>query len=586
MEAPPGREQRRVRVATEELLNQTQQLASKEILLEQLEVAEMSRSGKGAGKSLASYLISEQHRPHQRHVAKQRTKTKVRMTPVDERLSAERLNRRRQSQHIAAQRSSQITRALEQQDRVYSGGATAWYKTQPCRYLARGEECRNGDWCRYSHAVPAKLQSPAPPPAKASKLPSPSGSSSGPSTVPVQAFGAERPPPEQAKLIAQEIAQQGEKMERLRRRQTTANLVQPPHSARAEPLHEMLHQVVTAIAGKEEATEDDADHVSRVASTVTPERGPNDDSDYEVEEAEPPEPDDDFDDDTLTKQSSKRSELRKAAIAGDVQAVTQQLEEFQVAADELDDRAETALMNAAECGHVAVVRILLDNGADVFRSSKAGDTALSLVIKHIDWYPDEAVQSDVVIELVREAIRKAGLPKHDDAEDWFSRLHALARTEYPFSVFRPGQPIIEVAVWLAMFGVNAEMEMEYRYTPFVLACEQQRVDVVKLLLKIGCNTDAQNYLGYTGWDCAELCRVTPQDRTDVEAVLEATARSPVPPSDQGNEVDETTWLALREEQHRRRKFRIQKSRCDNPRLIQRKGYSNYSFGFLSVALVQ
>eukprot|EP01044_Picomonas_judraskeda_P031616 COSAG03_NODE_11876_length_572_cov_0.980973_2_plen_38_part_01 len=38
------------------------------------------------------------------------------------------------------------------------------------------------------------------------------------------------------------------------------------------------------------------------------------------------------------------------------------------------------------------------------------------------------------------------------------------------------------------------MEMGYRYTPFVLACEQQRVDVVKLLLKLGCNTDAQNYL--------------------------------------------------------------------------------------------
>ena len=556
MEASPGRTQRHVRLVTEEvLLKAKQQMAPIEIVLEQLEVAETNRSGKGAGKSLASYLTRS--KPDQRHVDKQRRKTKVRMTPVDERLSAERLNRKR-SQQLEAQRSGQITKALEQQDRVYSGGAIAWYKSQPCRYFARGEDCPHGEWCRYSHVAAQTSKLPSPPPSSSSS----SQPSKGPSMVPVQASVVER-----AEGSLHEQMKQMEQMERPRR-QAPVSLVQSPIRPRA-PLQEMLQQVVTTIAREEETTEDDADHISQVASTLTPEFEPEAESDNEVEEAEPPEPDNEFDDETLlTKQTSKRTMLRKAAIAGDAKAVSQQLEDFHVGADELDDRDETALMNAAECGHVAVVRILLENGADVFRSSKAGDTALSLVIKHLDWYPDEAVQSDVVMELVREAIRKADLPKQDEAEDWFSRLRALARMEYPFSVFRPEQPIVEVVVWLAMFGVNAEMEMEYRYTPFVLAFEQQRVDVVKLLLKLGCNTDAQNYLGCTGWDCAELCRVTPQDRTEVEAVLEATARSPVPPSDQGNEVDEITWLALREEQHRRRKFRMRKSRCDNPRYIQ------------------
>ena len=106
------------------------------------------------------------------------------------------------------------------------------------------------------------------------------------------------------------------------------------------------------------------------------------------------------------------------------------------------------------------------------------------------------------------------------------------------------------------------MEMEYRYSPFVLACEQQRVDVVKLLLKLGCNTAAQNYLGLTGWDCAELCRVTSKYPTAVESVLEAAARR----SDQGDgwiqEVDDKTWLTLREEQHRRREYSTAMQRED------------------------
>ena len=267
-----------------------------------------------------------------------------------------------------------------------------------------------------------------------------------------------------------------------------------------------------------------------------------------------------------TSSPSKRTALREAAMGGDAEAVTRQLEKAHVAADELDDREETALMNAAESGHVAVVKLLLENGAGVFRTSKAGDTALSLVVKST--YLTPAAQSDVAMELVREAARKADLAAQDDAEYWLGQLRALAKTEYPFSTFRPGQPIVEVAVWLAMFGLNREMEMDYRYTPFVLACEQartectDRVDVVKLLLKLGCNTDAQNYLGYTGWDCAELA-----SNTDVEAVLEAAAGSRERPS----EVAEATWLALRKERQRRREYRNDKTKCAHTQHGTEKG---------------
>ena len=44
--------------------------------------------------------------------------------------------------------------------------------------------------------------------------------------------------------------------------------------------------------------------------------------------------------------------------------------------DECDERGSTALMTAAQWGHVEVCRLLLERGADVNKSDKQGDTAL------------------------------------------------------------------------------------------------------------------------------------------------------------------------------------------------------------------
>ena len=44
--------------------------------------------------------------------------------------------------------------------------------------------------------------------------------------------------------------------------------------------------------------------------------------------------------------------------------------------DECDERGSTALMTAAQWGHVDVCRLLLERGADVNKSDKQGDTAL------------------------------------------------------------------------------------------------------------------------------------------------------------------------------------------------------------------
>ena len=42
------------------------------------------------------------------------------------------------------------------------------------------------------------------------------------------------------------------------------------------------------------------------------------------------------------------------------------------------------------------------------------------------------------------------------------------------------------------------------YTAFCLACEEGHVNVVIFLVERGADTSLTNYLGLTGWDCAEL----------------------------------------------------------------------------------
>ena len=87
--------------------------------------------------------------------------------------------------------------------------------------------------------------------------------------------------------------------------------------------------------------------------------------------------------------------------------------------------------------------------------------------------------------------------------------------------------MLELVIWLAVFGVDCQMQLEYGYNPFCLACEQGRVDVVKLLLKLnwlslkrGCTTNQLNYLGHTGWDCAELA-----GHTEVMQTLDEEAKA-------------------------------------------------------------
>lgn len=67
--------------------------------------------------------------------------------------------------------------------------------------------------------------------------------------------------------------------------------------------------------------------------------------------------------------------LHKMAAYGDLVEVTAMLEDG-LDPDERDEAGRTALMYAADGGHVEVMQALLDAGADVNASDEAGQTAL------------------------------------------------------------------------------------------------------------------------------------------------------------------------------------------------------------------
>jgi len=214
-----------------------------------------------------------------------------------------------------------------------------------------------------------------------------------------------------------------------------------------------------------------------------------------------------------------RSALREATMSGEVATVRELLQASPHLVDEEDAFGETALMAAAEEHNTEMVEALLELGANVFHASKAEDTALSLLLESLDCEPDRAAESDVALCLARAAVQRLPVPleQSGNSQAEMDELHAELRdvvgllSEDAFAAFRQSQSMTAVMLWLAVFGIERTMET-YRYTPFCLACEQGRLDVVEVLLDLGADTQKRNYLGHTGWDAAELAEQVAVER--------------------------------------------------------------------------
>ena len=140
-----------------------------------------------------------------------------------------------------------------------------------------------------------------------------------------------------------------------------------------------------------------------------------------------------------------------------------------------DENVKTALMLAAEQGHAEVVKILLQAGADMESCHLQGDrkTALMLAV--------ERGHAEVV-----KALLKAGANMKARDKDGNTALTTAIEKGHA-----------EVVKALLNAGVNTEARDKHGNTALISAVEKRSAEVVKALLDAGVNTEARDKDGKT-----------------------------------------------------------------------------------------
>ena len=138
---------------------------------------------------------------------------------------------------------------------------------------------------------------------------------------------------------------------------------------------------------------------------------------------------------------------------------------------------------ACKNGHVDVVRLLLDKGAEVDEARKDGATPLFIACQngHVDaaWL---LLERGAVVRARRAAVhlrRRHGRGKMADK----AGAHYRAKTAATAAVRRKGD--IAVARRRQDKGAEVDPQVEDGWTPLYIACKNGHVDVVRLLLDKG-----------------------------------------------------------------------------------------------------
>jgi 7,8-dihydropterin-6-yl-methyl-4-(beta-D-ribofuranosyl)aminobenzene 5'-phosphate synthase len=235
-------------------------------------------------------------------------------------------------------------------------------------------------------------------------------------------------------------------------------------------------------------------------------------------------------------------EIHEAVAQGQLQTVRELLKTSPQMANEVSERGFTALHLATNSAHIAIMKLLLDSGADINVEDRDGDAPV-----HWAAYAgqDEAMQ----LLLERKADSKARNRQGWTALMWTAaRGHAstaellvAAGLKVNTSDTKGSTPLHEAAVnghndvvkLLIAHGARVNATDEWGDCPLHMASWAGNLKVAELLLAAGAKVDAVNRSGAT-----PLAKAARADRDDIVALLRskgakeptASARSDASPS--------------------------------------------------------
>lgn len=187
------------------------------------------------------------------------------------------------------------------------------------------------------------------------------------------------------------------------------------------------------------------------------------------------------------------SPLMFVAQAGDVLALKALIGREDINIDAQDDRGFSAVMVAAEEGHVEAFRILVYAGADIKLCNKSGETAIALS------------QLNKKRELFAKVILEFALENSNHKAGWLYALHFAAR-----------HGDLSAVKLLIGRGYDVNMIDGDGYTPLMLAAIEGYAHVCQLLISYGANCNMRNAEGETA---LSLARKTGGIENDVENVI-------------------------------------------------------------------
>ncbi|MFH1112809.1 MAG: ankyrin repeat domain-containing protein [Pseudomonadota bacterium] len=225
----------------------------------------------------------------------------------------------------------------------------------------------------------------------------------------------------------------------------------------------------------------------------------------------------------VLKESGGKLDLADAATLGDLEEVERLIREGSDVNEKACTDENTPLMRASRHGHVAVVKMLLDSGADVYAQSQTGTTALTAAAaKGNVRVLEMLLNKDVTVNTENGtiALREAARSGHDEivkillekgadvnAADRYGRTAVIAAAE-------GGHP--HVMKMLLDNGADVNARTDDRWTALMLAAREGYRDLVRLLLAKGASVNVRNKDGDTAMRLA-----LKRNHYDIVKILEA-----------------------------------------------------------------